>query len=48
MEVLGFLVAALSHDLGHGGFTNPYHVNAITQRAIDSNDLAVMEHYHAS
>lgn len=48
LQVLSFLIGALAHDLGHGGFTNPYHVNAVTGRAIDSNDLSVMEHYHAS
>ena len=41
LDMLSFLVAALCHDLGHDGYTNSYHVNAITSRAIDSNDIAV-------
>jgi hypothetical protein len=42
------MTAALCHDLGHDGFTNSYHVNAITKRAIDSNDQAVQESFHAA
>lgn len=41
-------MAAVCHDLGHDGYTNSYHVNAITRRAIDSNDVAVQETFHAS
>jgi len=42
------LIAAACHDLGHDGFTNSYHVNAITRRAIDSNDVSVQESFHVS
>jgi hypothetical protein len=28
--------------------TNSYHVNAMTIRAIDSNDVAVQEFFHAA
>jgi len=42
------LMAASCHDLGHDGLTNSYHMNAITKRAIDSNDHSVQEHYHAA
>ena len=41
LDCLSFLMAGVCHDLGHDGFTNSYHVNAITKRAIDSNDVAV-------
>jgi len=41
LDVLSFLIAAVCHDLGHDGFTNSYHINATTSRAIDSNDIAV-------
>jgi len=34
--------------LGHDGFTNGYHVNAVTRRAIDCNDISVQESFHAS
>jgi hypothetical protein len=48
LDCLSFLTAAISHDLGHDGFTNSYHVNVVTQRAIDSNDVSVQEHFHAA
>jgi len=41
-------MAAACHDLGHDGFTNGYHVNAITDRAIDSNDVSVQESFHVA
>lgn len=41
LDCLSMMIAAVCHDLGHDGFTNSYHVNAITKRAIDSNDMAV-------
>lgn len=48
LDQISMLIAATCHDLGHDGFKNEYHVNSITSRAIDSNDLAIQEHYHAS
>ena len=48
LDCLSMMTAALSHDLGHDGFTNSYHVNAITKRAIDSNDMAVQESFHVA
>ena len=48
LDTLSFLMAAVCHDLGHDGFTNSYHVNAITRRAIDSNDVSVQETFHAA
>lgn len=47
-DCLTFLIAALVHDIGHGGLNNSYHVNAITDIAINSNNLSVMEHFHAA
>ena len=41
LDTLSFLLAAVCHDLGHDGFTNVYHVNAMTDRAIDYNDVSV-------
>ena len=41
LDCLSFLIAAVCHDLGHDGFTNGYHVNAVSPRAIDSNDTSV-------
>ena len=48
LDTLSFLLAAVCHDLGHDGMTNSYHVNAMTIRAIDSNDVAVQEFFHAA
>lgn len=42
------LIAAMCHDVEHDGFTNTYHVNAITERAIRYHDKAVQENWHAS
>jgi hypothetical protein len=48
LDCMSLIIAAAAHDLGHDGFNNNYHVNAITQRAIDSNDNSVQETYHAA
>ena len=41
IDILSFLTSAICHDLGHDGYTNGYHVNAMTQRAIRYNDVSV-------
>jgi len=48
LDCLSLMIAGACHDLGHDGFTNGYHVNAITRRAIDSNDVSVQESFHVS
>lgn len=48
LDCLTMIISAACHDLGHDGFTNSYHVNAITSRAIDSNDVSVQESFHVS
>jgi hypothetical protein len=48
IDILSFLIGALCHDLGHDGFTNLYHINAITDRAIRYNDQSVQENYHVA
>jgi hypothetical protein len=48
IDILSFLVACICHDLGHDGYTNGYHVNAQTDRAIRYNDISVQENYHAA
>ena len=48
LDCLSFLMAAVCHDLGHDGFTNSYHTNAVTSRSIDSNDQSVQESFHAA
>ena len=34
LDLLGILIASLGHDLGHPGFTNPFHINASTELAL--------------
>ena len=41
LDAFSVLLAAVCHDLGHDGFTNGYHVNKISRRAIDCNDISV-------
>ena len=48
LDILSFIVSAVCHDVGHDGYNNAYHVNAGTERAINSNDVSVQETYHAS
>jgi len=48
LDVFSALVAAACHDFGHDGYTNQYHVNTISDRAIMCNDVAVQENYHAA
>ena len=48
LDTLSFLLAAVCHDLGHDGFTNGYHVDHVTERAIESNDVSVQETFHAA
>lgn len=48
LDCLSMIMASVSHDLGHDGFTNSYHVNAMTSRAIDTNDGAVQEFFHVA
>ena len=48
LDLLGILISALGHDLGHPGFTNPFHINSSSDLAITYNDFSCLENYHAS
>lgn len=48
IDTLACLIAAACHDFGHDGFTNAFHVTAMTERSIRYNDVSVQESYHAS
>ena len=48
LDELSFLISAACHDLGHDGFNNSWHINAMTDRAIDSNEGSVQEFYHTA
>lgn len=41
LDLLAFVTAGICHDVGHDGFNNAFHINAVSQRAIDSNDVSV-------
>ena len=41
IDIIAFLTAGVCHDLGHDGYTNGYHINAVTDRAIRFNDISV-------
>ena len=38
IDIMSAIIGALCHDLGHDGYTNAYHVNAMTDRGIRYND----------
>ena len=41
IDVMSFLIAGICHDFGHDGFTNGYHINANSDRAVRYNDVSV-------
>lgn len=48
VDILSFLLAGICHDLDHDGYTNAYHVNTMSQRAINHNDVSVQESFHVA
>ena len=48
LDCLSIIIAAVCHDIGHDGYTNSYHVNSISNRAVESNDVSVQETYHTA
>jgi hypothetical protein len=48
LDLLGILISALGHDLGHPGLTNPFHINSSSELAITYNDISCLENFHAS
>ena len=39
--MLALLLAAIVHDMGHDGFTNAFHKNRLTRRALSHNDQSI-------
>ena len=48
IDLLGILIAAMGHDLGHPGLTNSFQINAFTDMALVYNGISCLENYHAS
>ena len=48
LDLLGMIISAMGHDLGHPGLTNTFHINASTDLALKYNDLSCLENYHCS
>ena len=48
LDVLSVCISAICHDFKHDGFTNAYHVNTISERAILFSDQSVQENFHAA
>ena len=48
LDLLGMMVSAMGHDLGHPGLNNNFHINASTDLAITYNDASCLENFHTS
>ena len=48
LDLLGIIISALGHDIGHPGYTNPFHINSSSELAITYNDASCLENFHAS
>jgi len=48
LDLLGIIISAMGHDLGHPGYNNNFHINAFTDLALTYNDASCLENYHTS
>ena len=48
LDLLGMIISAMGHDLGHPGLNNNFHINAGTDLAITYNDVSCLENFHTS
>ena len=48
LDLLGMIVSAMGHDLGHPGLNNNFHINDKSELAITYNDASVLENFHSS
>ena len=48
IQIFGYLLSAIIHDLGHPGLTNDFMVAHKDALAIQYNDVSVLENYHVA
>ena len=48
LDLLGMIVSAMGHDLGHPGYNNGFHINSSSDLAITYNDISCLENFHTS
>ena len=48
LDLLGLVVSATGHDLGHPGYNNNFHVNSNSELALTYNDISCLENFHTS
>ena len=48
LDLLGMIVSAMGHDLGHPGLNNNYLINSGNDLAITYNDASCLENFHTS
>ena len=48
LDLLGLVVSATGHDLGHPGYNNNFHVNSSSELALTYNDISCLENFHTS
>lgn len=47
LDLMSLLIGAMCHDFKHNGLNNMYHENTLSDIAIESNDISILESYHA-
>ena len=48
LDLLGMIISAMGHDLGHPGLNNNYLINSGNDLAITYNDASCLENFHTS
>jgi hypothetical protein len=48
LDLLGMIISAMGHDLGHPGLNNGFHINASTELGITYNDKSCLENFHSA
>jgi len=48
MDIMGLVVAATIHDMGHDGKNNTFHINTQDNLALRYNDQSVLENFHVA